>query len=316
MEVWSEGHISGPKEYLDTMVTNAKILIVVKSLLMILIIISNGMFLITLIKTASLHTVSNILLGALSLSDLLIGLVLEPMWIFQLVRLSQLRFDLRTFSTISFFSQALIGLSFIYMAIITCDRYLAICHPFKYLRYATKKLALAAPGLAFFLVAISALTATVAASAPVVTIAYVIDAIVSTTGFLLIIIWNCRIFIAVKKQKSQIMAMVNVMPAGNEKILRREKEKGWTNVVLVLLVVFLICYLPSTLVFHVLMQNHPWKLHSRLVTIVMWMDCLLCLNSLANPLLYCYRLRTIRRAIIETLNHMKRPFQDMISNCN
>ena len=315
MEVMSHGHISGATKHLDSMVASANVLIVVKSLLMTLIIISNGMFLITLIRKASLHTVSNILLGALSLSDLLIGLVLEPMLTFQLVRFSQLRFDWQLFFTIVVFSQALIGLSFIYMAIITCDRYFAISYPFKYLHYATNKFALAAPGLAFVLVLMLSIAAFVAANAAVIMVAYVVDTIASTIGFLLIIICNCRIFIVVKKQKSQVMAMVNGMPARNDILVRRE-EKGRTNVVLLLLVVFLSCYLPATFIFHFFMRNYPWELDSRLLTVFMWIDLLPGLNSFANPLLYCYRLRTIRRAIIETFNHMKRPFLDMISNSN
>ena len=98
---------------------------------MTLIIISSRMFLIALITTVSLHAVPSIHLGALSLSDLLIGLVLEPMRKFLLVRFSQLQFDLGLFATMGVFSQALIGLSLIHATIITCDRYLVNCYQFK-----------------------------------------------------------------------------------------------------------------------------------------------------------------------------------------
>jgi len=158
MESWSSWNVSGVQSYIDSMVASANVLIGVNILLMVLIIISNGMFLITLIRKASLHTVSNILLGALSLSDLLIGTILEPFGIFQLVKLSQLQYNAQLFAIKVLLSHSLIGLSFLYVTLITCDRYLAICHPFKYLRYATNKLALTAPGFVVLLISMASIT--------------------------------------------------------------------------------------------------------------------------------------------------------------
>jgi len=308
MESWSSWNVSGVQSYIDSMVASANILIGVNILLMVLIIISNGMFLITLIRKASLHTVSNILLGALSLSDLLIGTILEPFGIFQLVKLSQLQYNAQLLAIKVLLSHSLIGLSFVYVTLITCDRYLAICHPFKYLRYATNKLALTAPGFAFLLISMASITLHFISNAKVVKSLYIIDTIAFVIGLLLIVTCNCRIFTVIMKQKSQVTAMANLASTGNENLINREREKRRTNVVVVLLVVFLICYLPPTIVFHFLMRTYPWKLDSRLVTVIMWMDFLLCLNSLANPLLYCFRLQSIRRAMIETFSHMKRPF--------
>ena len=308
MNGWPSGNISGVQSYIDGMVASANVLIGANSLLMILIIISNGTFFITLLRKASLHTVSNILLGALSLSDLLIGTVLEPIGIFQLAKFSQIQYNAQLFATKVRLSHALIGLSFVYMTLITCDRYLAICHPFKYLRFATKKLALTAPGSAFLFISMGFIIAHCTANALVVKSLYAIEIIASAIGFVLIVICNCRIFIVIMKQKSQVRAMANVTSPGNENLINREREKGRTNVVVVLLIVFLICYLPPTFVFHFLLQNYQWKLDSIRITVVMWMDFLMCLNSLANPLLYCFRLRSIRRAVIETFSNMKRPF--------
>ena len=97
--------------------------------------------------------------------------------------------------------------------------------------------------------------------------AYDIDTIVSIIEFLLIIVCSCRIFTVSKKKKPQVIAMVNWMPAGNEILVRQEREEGRTNAVLDLLIVFLIDYVPSTIVSNCLMHNHLWKLDSRPVTV-------------------------------------------------
>ena len=151
MECWSSWNVSGVQSYNDSMVASANVLIGVNILLMVLRIVSNVIFLVALIRKASLHTVSNILLGALSLSDLLIGTILEPFGIFQLVKLSQLQYNAQLLAIKVLLSHSLIGLSFVYVTLITCDRYLAICHAFKYLRYTANKLALTAPGFVVLL---------------------------------------------------------------------------------------------------------------------------------------------------------------------
>ena len=60
---------------------NEKVFLALFLVVTFMIIVGNGVFSIVLLRKKSLHTPSNILLGALSFSDLLVGSVVQPLWI-------------------------------------------------------------------------------------------------------------------------------------------------------------------------------------------------------------------------------------------
>ena len=303
MKSWFQVNSTDLRIYADGTSANAKILVALNSVLMISTVISNGMFLIALFHKSSLHTASNILLGAVSLTDLFVGLIIEPIWIILLVKLIQNRFHSSLFAIQLLLINIFIGLSFVYVIAISCDRYFAICHPFKYLRYATSKKALKSSAI-LFLVCIGCSPVYVfVANKTIGTGLYIIGALAAATGFLLIVASNCRIFLVVVKQKCQVMARTNRVYARDENLANRERKRA--NVVALIVAVFIVCYLPSA-IFHLygaLDENR--QLNSSSLTVFIWFNFLMCVNSLANPLLYCYRVRSIRRAMIETIYTIK-----------
>ena len=305
MESWFHVNSSDPRIYADRILVSAKILIALNSFLMISIVISNGMFLIALFHKSSLHTTSNILLGAVSLSDLLVGLILEPIWITLLVKLVQHCFHSSLFAIQLMLTNAFIGLSFVYMTVISCDRYFAICHPLKYLRYATNKQALKSTGILFLIMFGSSPATMFVANKNFRTGFYILGAIAAAIGFLLIVVSNCIVLLVVIKQKSQVMARTNRMYAGDENIANRERERKRTNIVALMVAVFLVCYLPSAVFYHYGAVDENRQLNSYRLTVFIWIHFLMCLNSFANPLLYCYRLRSIRRAMNETIHTIR-----------
>ena len=306
MGEWLKLNTSAPWLHEENMLASMKALVGLNSILMVLVIVTNGIFLIILIRKDSLHTAPNTLLGALCLSDLLVGLVLVPVWIAHLARFTQQQFSLYLFLSQIFLLHMLTGLSFTYMAMICCERYFAICHPFKYVKYATPALAVKASGLAFFSVFLITCISVFFLLKGTHIILFINETIISAAAFLVVIICNYKVFKVIRKHNTQIMAIANQTTADHQNTLNREGERQRTNLVVILFVVFFVSYLPSIFMPHYGISNYHWKLNSQRMIAFMWIDFLKCLNSLTNPLIYCYRLRSIRTAVIETICHIKR----------
>ena len=307
MRSWLKVNSSTPWRQEQSLLTFVKALVGLHVVLTILIAITNSLFLITLIRKHSLHSASNILLGALCISDLLVGLLLEPVSIVQLVNLIQHQVSPQLFRIHVFLAYMLIGLSFAYMAVISCDRYFAICYPYKYLKYATNTLAVKTCGLVFVLLLSSILISFLVALAQFDLVLYLSGTILSTIGFLVIIISNCKVLQVLLKHRNQVTTITSVRNAQNQTIRRRAGERRRNNVVVILLIIFLMCYLPAFVMYHYGLGQYRWEIDPRLLMTYICLDFLMSLNSLINPLLYCYRLQPIRRAILETIHLMKRP---------
>eukprot|EP00112_Aurelia_sp_Birch-Aquarium-sp1_P018391 Seg438.13 transcript_id=Seg438.13/GoldUCD/mRNA.D3Y31 product="SWI/SNF-related matrix-associated actin-dependent regulator of chromatin subfamily A containing DEAD/H box 1B" protein_id=Seg438.13/GoldUCD/D3Y31 len=102
-------------------------------------VIANALLIITLMKTRTLHTPSNVLVGALCATDLLTGLISQPMYLAILLRL-QLGLDASLFYYPFWYPvQIFSGYSAWLILFVTIDRYLAICYPFEYCQHATCK---------------------------------------------------------------------------------------------------------------------------------------------------------------------------------
>ena len=112
----------------ESVLTSSKILIGLDAILAALTVLANGTFLITLVRKHSLHTSSNILLGALCVSDLLVGLVLQPTWMADLFMRINRQFSFHLVQLKVILMLFLVGLSFDYIALISFERYSAICH--------------------------------------------------------------------------------------------------------------------------------------------------------------------------------------------
>ena len=100
--------------------------------------ILNISFIITVLKTKSLRTIPNIILLSLSINDLIMSVVIIPCQVYDKVLLSKGRLwcDLHIWLTRSMFSSLCISLSLI--VVISLEKYLAVCFPFRYEEIVTK----------------------------------------------------------------------------------------------------------------------------------------------------------------------------------
>ena len=112
--------------YSSAVETNQMIFLSVIPILIIITVLGNGAYVITLAKKKSPHTPSNMLLGALALSDILVASVVEPMWMIYISSNESTIAQAINRGMIFFF----ILLSCLNIVTVNTDRYTAVFYPF------------------------------------------------------------------------------------------------------------------------------------------------------------------------------------------
>ncbi|XP_078381488.1 adenosine receptor A2a-like [Oculina patagonica] len=243
----------------------------------------NSALLITIWKTPSLHSATNILLASLAVSDFAVGLLVQPMFIGNMLSgehtLFQLGDILGTLLTI---------VSFIIITAIAVDRLLALQ---LHLRYR----AVVTPFRATWVV-VSIWVFTGIFTSSCLWYSTLCDTVPSFV-FLCLLAGNfgvyLKIYLIVRRHQRQIHHHPHHHQQQEESVIRRvlrlKKTVFNTFIVFILL---LFCYLPYSIVFKMF-----------LVGIRLWpgvyytTTTLIFLNSSLNPLLYCWRDREIRTAV-------------------
>lgn len=285
--------------YSDEMKTNAVVFVSIDAILALLTIVSNGLFLTALKVKPALHTPTNMLLGALSLSDLFVGIVVQPFWIvkfcFILADRETVSFDYLRF-LITWFA---VFLSLVYIVSVTVDRYTAIAFPFWYHAKATCKTHLLLAGAIFII-------STSLYSLGQVTFAYGSTTAAGSSyyacmGVALVLTGYCnvRIFIVTKKLKGETNAIERVANIEERKrtALQKIQEKNKNVIILLITCLFFACYLPFLVqTFRERLVGFDSSNRATLYVNNVWYDFCILLNSLVNPIVYYARLKSFRKA--------------------
>ena len=251
---------------------------------------------ITLIKNRSLHTPSNLVLGSLCCSDLLFGMSVLPFWIIVLssnfVQLSNIDMD-RLVKVVESLTVVFGAFSSQFIALVNLDRYAAVCHPFKYLKYATSS----------FYIKISVcmcLGSTLATSVALtidMNVSSLITFILFATAAFVLTICNWKIL---KVIHSHRRAIASIAGNNNEQQLRHQNETKRYRIILLLVFLFILFKVPYISYYiyvkTVASENVYLDLIFGLITGMLWP-----LNSLVNPVVYCFRIKVFRDAAKELL---------------
>ena len=257
----------------------------------ILTIPGNIVFFITLLKTPSLHTPSNTLLGALCVTDLLAGLVCQPLSMSVLLsKPAPCCPPLLIAYDISFKLSS--ANSFVFSLLITLDRYAAIQYPYRYLEYAScKKYVYTTTGL-FILSAIYAIVEERLYFSSMITF-WGIPACVNLLILLVVLMIYARICIVVFSKQKKIVASMH--PDFRKLSKSSKEERRRTQTVIIIVAAFIVCYTPYFV--------HTFKVFLFFLgkgkpstMLGLWANYFVLLNSCLNPLIYCARSHKIRRA--------------------
>ncbi|KAK3732268.1 hypothetical protein QZH41_004001 [Actinostola sp. cb2023] len=263
----------------------------------IVAILGNSVVLYAIRQTPSLHKPSSFLVCNLAITDLAVGLLVQPLYVvYKIAEMSGLA-DVACYSgvVVNMLANLFSGMSFITVTCISVDRYLALFLHLRYVAIVTSQ------RIVKVLVALWIINVFIVSFYPwKVSIALGVGILIVLTCLVLSTITFFQIHRIVRKHKKQIHhAMVQHHPKPCQlqglnlpKYLKSVLTMGYVYLLMVL------CYLPYmvTLCSRLLIGlTKEYKLALNVTTTVIY------INSAMNPLLYCYRLREFRVAMLRVL---------------
>jgi len=258
--------------------------------LMLISILGNGLVLAAIIRTPSIRSTHVIMLCSLAVSNLLVGLVAQPIYIAE-----RLTGDQNAHKVSVMMGYSLCGVSFLTITAITVDRFLALNYHMRYATLVTEfrvkytliiiwLVSFIGSGIYFWSESLHRFT---------VGAAIIICLIICTFCYIRIyriVLWH-QLQILAQKQATQSCNAEN-----NLNITRLKRSAINTFVFYIALI---ICYLPLYVSLILLeLSAKDWQPEWVFSHTAVFM------NSSINPLLYCWRLRELRSAVLKTTRQM------------
>ena len=257
------------------------------TLLIILSIIGNLLVLATIKRSPSLHSPSMVFICSLAVSDLLVGFIVQPLFIAR--ELTNLRLVLVPLEITAY---AACGFSLCTMTAICLDRYVALHYHMRYPTVMTTSRAVylvAGVCLINFLVAISYFWNR--------TVYLYIMATGICTCLSTSVAFYIKIYRIVHRHQIQIHCLQQAVESGSDTTTHMTMSCLKRSVINTFLffIVIVVCYFPKVIslaIYNLSLENwnNAWK----------FANTAIFLNSSINPLLYCWRLRELRTAVYKT----------------
>ena len=272
------------------------------ALLIITAIIFNSVLIQALRRTSSLSKPLRTFLFSLAVSDLGVGLVAQPLYLLLLVRWLQKNTEYHP-SCALYTAYALIGIlfsvsSFFGLMALSADRFLAIHLHLRYRKCVTRKrVVFGVVALWFLSIILSLFMLWVSPNVATVVHTTVCIACLSVST-----VFYSKIYLTVRCHKNQIQVLQvqkqeqDVEATATDLISRRKSAIGTFYVYLM----FFICYVPLACTFAVTLAFDSSSA-IKISTISSW--TLVFFNSSLNPVIYCWKMRHLRPAIINMLRN-------------
>ena len=252
-------------------------------------------------KTRSLSKTLKTLLLSLAVSDLGVGLLVQPLYIATFeVRIDQSTLFGWSVQCISYifgllgyvFSSA----SFFGIFALTVDRFLAIHLHLRYQEVVTYKRIVA------LVISIWVLSSALSVLALKVNLEKVLSSVNGIIGSVCLIIAGtlcCKMHAVVRRHRNEINLALQVQKvAQNGKLVNDARLKKTTLATFYVYIVFLGCYVPFFCVRAASIISGESVLRQHLFYYFL---TLMYLNSSLNPLIYCWKMRNIRQAVMSVL---------------
>ena len=281
---YSRNSSANPKIGFETMrIANC----ILNAPLMLLSIIGNALVLVAILKTPSLRSPSVIFLCNLAVSDLLVGLVVQPVYIVE-----------QMVKTVPKLQEAVRGMGFAgcgvslwTMTAITVDRFLALHYHLQYPNLMTTSRAIYTIITIWCIITLFSFSVLWSPR-----IYYFLVAFCITICLLVCLVCFIKIYRIVRRHQVQIhvqqQAVENSTDTNKQQI--RQSTKSAKNIFIYFLVMIL-CYTPLFFVYIISAINN---LNS--IVLQTFPATLVFVNSSINPFLYCWRIPELRTAVFKT----------------
>jgi len=249
----------------------------------------------TIYRRKPLRTLSNLILCSLALTDMLTGLITQPLFATLMITSAFcVKFCfINTFTII--IGNTLSSISMSSLFLINLDRHISIFYPFYYEKRKDAKLKLLIIIVMIWLINISVVLASLATPNMVLTM------IAGSTVAFVIFIWsfyvNIRVVLLVRTIQKKMTSLASTAACSRlENKRNSEVMSRATRVVSTIMGSMLFCYMPF--VFFTVVEintNLPFNAW-------VWISTLVFLNSLSNPVVYFLQMKEIREEMRIVLN--------------
>ena len=293
--------MSEAEEFSSTYIVN----IIFNALLCFTAIMLNSVTIHAIRKTSSLPKPLRTLLVSLAVSDLSVGLLVHPLYIARLTMGFEQNTDNNTTynnTVMAFLITALFlsYASFFGVLALTVDRFLAIHLHLRYQEFVTHKRVVT---VVISIMVLSSFLSSFSWLIPKIDFLSSIYTSIEIVCLVIIGILYCKIYSTVRRHRNQIQSLQVQQDEGQNRemmanVARLVKLAVGTFYVFL---VFLVCYLPiiCLTIVKVISGRNTTTRH-----ILHYSWTMVFLNSTLNPLIYCWRMRHIRHAVINIMQNI------------
>ena len=270
---------------------------IVNILLSITAIPGNSLILIVLHKESSLHPPSKLLYRCLATTDLLVGLVNQPLYAAYWMSVVYEHWSFCRYAKDAIFisSYVLCGVSLMNMTAISVDRLLAMLLGLRYKEIVTLRRTHIILAIVWVVCLVAGLF-----SYLIYRIGLWYRIIIILSGLVISAASYTKIFRALRHHQAQIQDHVQQQPNQPNALNMARYKKAVHNAIWVQLAL-VVCYVPQFTVKIVIFLST--KRFSNFFLIYGMATVLIFFNSTLNPFLYCWKISEVRRAVKQTIRH-------------
>ena len=255
-------------------------------------------------KTSSLPKPLKTLLLSLALSDLGVGLIVQPLSIaLDVIKLEQSSENSHFYSATYTVFLATVNLfvfaSLFGLTALIADRFLAVHLHLRYKELVTHKRVIA---VVISIWSFSTVLSLIRLCTPQ-KISFLIFIFIEVSCFFTTTTLNYKIYVAVQRHTNQIHALEVQQQAQNGEIENHARLRKFAVGTFFVYLTFLVCYLPDFCTFVAVAISEP---STTIIGLNLCTLTLLFLNSSLNPLIYCWKLSHIRHAVVNILRNILR----------
>ena len=248
-------------------------------------------------KTSSLRKTLKTLLLSLAVSDVGVGLLVQPFYISLLVEWLENSVSCASYMTFHTIQCLFTSASFSNVVAVSVDRFLAIHLHLRYQELVTHKRVVAV------VISIWVLSGFLPMAVFWIqdNFFFKIKLSLGIFGVLLTTVAYIKIYLAVRRHKNEILALQVQQVAGNDEVAIYIRLIKSAVGVFYIYLVFLICNLPFFISLVALNISDP-SINLKRFLLYSW--TVMFLNSSLNPVIYCWKMRHIQHAIIDILRNL------------
>ena len=243
-----------------------------------------------ILKTPSLHNPPYVLLCSLATTDLLVGCVIQPLYIAN----NAMLVDEQSFSCALWYTKETLLLLFMFLSIctlvlISTERWLALHFHLRYREIVTMSRTLSSIGSTWFFCTASVIAWPLGLDAYTFTI---VGIVIISAAALLLLFTYIKIFLILRRHKALIENQAKQQPQSVN--IRKHRKSSAT--MLYVVVLFFIFYAPTFYaMIHYLESGSDFSINQSILWEVAKTVALI--NASANPVMYYWKMRELRRAM-------------------